>query len=242
MPTRTLTRHNGWDIFIHWFNAVLWLFLTATGLALIDNPEVNPLGQWWPDLWRGIFGGGGNLLVAHEVAGAVWVLGFALYLAANRRGAGFFLREVFRVSPSRDIPWLLKKPVQMTLGEAGLRRLGLDPVLPPQGFYNMGQKAFAQAAVAGGVGLALSGAAMMASHLVPGPGFHTLVSWAILAHYLCAALVFAGLLVHVYMAAVAREERPGLFSMFTGTVPEDYARHHHRLWFEEVAGGEARRN
>jgi len=25
--------------------------------------------------------------------------------------------------------------------------------------------------------------------------------------------------------------------MFTGNVPEDYARHHHRLWYEEVKEG-----
>jgi formate dehydrogenase subunit gamma len=45
--------------------------------------------------------------------------------------------------------------------------------------------------------------------------------------------VFAGLLIHVYMAAIAAGERPAFISMFTGKVPEDYARHHHRLWYEE---------
>jgi len=46
--------------------------------------------------------------------------------------------------------------------------------------------------------------------------------------------VFAGLLIHIYMASIAAGERPAFISMFTGTVPEDYARHHHRLWYEKV--------
>jgi formate dehydrogenase subunit gamma len=35
------------------------------------------------------------------------------------------------------------------------------------------------------------------------------------------------------MAAIAPEERPALKSMFTGSVPESYAKHHHKLWYED---------
>jgi len=51
-------------------------------------------------------------------------------------------------------------------------------------------------------------------------------------------LVFAGLLVHIYMAAISPEEKPGFRSMFTGVVPEDYARHHHALWVETLDKGD----
>jgi formate dehydrogenase subunit gamma len=49
-----------------------------------------------------------------------------------------------------------------------------------------------------------------------------------------AGVVFAGLLIHIYMAAIAAGELPALISMFTGTVPEKYAEHHHKLWYERV--------
>jgi formate dehydrogenase subunit gamma len=40
------------------------------------------------------------------------------------------------------------------------------------------------------------------------------------------------------MAAISPDERPAFFSMFTGTVPEDYAEHHHKLWYDEVKTAE----
>ena len=56
----------------------------------------------------------------------------------------------------------------------------------------------------------------------------------ILIHFLTVGLVFAGLLVHIYMAAIAKGETPAFLSMFTGKVPSDYAASHHKLWFDIV--------
>ena len=58
-----------------------------------------------------------------------------------------------------------------------------------------------------------------------------------MVHFITGGLVFAGLLIHIFMAAIATGEQPALISMFTGTVPEDYARHHHRLWLEDLNKG-----
>ena len=62
----------------------------------------------------------------------------------------------------------------------------------------------------------------------------TIVQWSILIHFIVVGIVFAGLLVHIYMASIAAGELPALISMFTGSVPESYAKHHHRLWYEEI--------
>lgn len=237
---RHFQRHNRWDIFIHWFNFVCWITLFLTGLALIQNKYMAPIGQWWPDLVRAIFGSGANLLVFHEIVGVVWVLGFVLYLVMNTQGAVFFLREVFSVNPVRDTVWMLKKPISMLLGEKGMKKLGMKPELPPQGFYNMGQKAFAQAAVVGGIGLVITGMLMILSQTTLGNSQTGMVQWSILLHFVFAGLVFIGLLVHIYMAAIAPEERPAFKSMFTGTVPEDYAKHHHELWWQEVSKSEGK--
>jgi formate dehydrogenase subunit gamma len=109
----------------------------------------------------------------------------------------------------------------------------LTPDLPPQGFYNFGQKLFAQASVVGGVVIVATGLVMFFSTISldnPGPA-----AWSRVIHYLTVGLVFAGLLVHIFMAAISREERPAFLSMFTGSVSEHYARHHHPLWYAQVA-------
>lgn len=235
---RRFYRHGKWDIFIHWFNAACWLLLFFTGLGLISNPDIDPLGGWYPSALRALFGGGANLLLFHIALGMVWMAGFALYVAFNFRGALFFLRELLTIDLPRDMAWMIKKPIQMTLGGKGLRMLGLSTDIPDQGFYNMGQKAFGHASVLGSLALAVTGVVMAMSRTSLGEAQTGLVSWSILLHYAAAGLVFAGLIIHIYMAAISLDERPGFKSMFTGWVPEGYARRHHRLWWEKERTGQ----
>ncbi len=232
--TRQFKRHDRSDIFMHWFNAACWIILLVTGVGLIGNPDLDPVGSWYPRTLRALVGGGANLLNIHLAVGFIWIFAFVGYLAINARGALFFLREIFMVSPARDMGWMIRKMVIMTLGPKVLRKLGMNPDLPAQGFYNMGQKAFAQASVVGGVIIAVTGIIMFLSDKVFTAQGTWIVSWSITLHFVAVGLVFAGLLVHIYMAAISPEERPGFKSMFTGSVPEDYARHHHGLWYDSV--------
>jgi formate dehydrogenase subunit gamma len=128
---------------------------------------------------------------------------------------------------------MVRKMGRMTVGVGG--------ELPPQGYYNMGQKAFAQASVLGGAAIALTGLVLLLSGKVLPDSATALIGWAVTLHYLAVGLVFAGLLVHIYMAAISPEEKPGFRSMFTGSVPEDYARHHHGLWVQGLEEGRAGR-
>ncbi len=238
MPNLLHKRHDKSDIFIHWFNAACWLLLLLTGVGLIQNPAIDPFGSGYPAALRNLVGGGGTLLLIHEAIGIVWILGFVFYLLVNFKGARFFLREVFAVSPGRDMLWMLKKMILMTLGPKPLKMLGMTPDLPDQGYYNMGQKAFAQASVVGGIVIAVTGIVMYLSDRTFGAEATGMVSWAVTLHFIAVGLVFAGLLVHIYMAAISPEERPGFRSMFTGVVPDDYAKHHHRLWWNKITTGE----
>jgi formate dehydrogenase subunit gamma len=159
-----------------------------------------------------------------------------------------FFREIFSYAPVRDFMWLVKKGVQMTLGPRALESLGAilekrgakphvsEPKVPDQGFYNVGQKLFAVPSVMGGIIIGLTGIIMMLSTIYLNNT--ALVRWSILMHFVTVGIVFAGLLIHIYMASIASGERPAFLSMFTGKVPEQYARHHHRLWYEEVRGRE----
>jgi formate dehydrogenase subunit gamma len=233
MSERMIHRHTRLSIFMHWFNAFSWFALLLTGLGLIKNEQLNPVGAWLPELMRGLFGGGENLLMVHQYLGLVWAGVFLAYVLLRPRETWAFLKEVFTVSPASDMLWLVKMNLKMTLGRKGLERFGLTPDLPPQGFYNFGQKVFAQASVVGGVVIVGTGLVMFFSTIFmnnPSPA-----AWSRVVHYLTVGLVFAGLLVHIFMAAISREERPAFMSMFTGSVPEHYARHHHPLWFAQVS-------
>jgi len=221
---------------MHWFNAGCWIFLLLTGLGLIQNDDLQPFTSW-PTMLRPLFGGGANLLLAHEIAGIAWASGFLLYGIIRLKSDVLpFIREIFTVDIRRDFLWLIAKGIQMTLGYKALSviadKFGFSPKIPDQGFYNVGQKIFAIPAVFGGMVIAVSGIIIVLSQI--GMASTELVQWAIMVHFVMVGLVFAGLLIHVFMASIAAGEQPAFISMFTGTVPEDYARHHHKLWLEEI--------
>lgn len=236
MSDRMIHRHTRLAIFMHWFNAACWIALLLTGLGLIKNEQLNPLGAWFPAMMRSAFGGGENLLAAHQYLGMVWAAAFLAYMLFRPKETWAFLKEVFSVSPASDLLWLVKMNLKMTVGRKGMERFGMTPDLPPQGFYNFGQKLFAQASVVGGVVIVVTGVTMFLSTLMLDDADPA--AWSRTIHYLTVGLVLAGLLVHIYMAAISREERPAFLSMFTGSVSAHYARHHHPLWYAKVAGEE----
>jgi formate dehydrogenase subunit gamma len=229
-------RHTRLSIFMHWFNAGCWIFLLLTGLGLIQNDDLQPFTSW-PIMLRNLFGGGANLLLSHEIIGITWAGGFLLYGIIRLKSDVLpFIREIFTVDIRRDFLWLITKGIQMTLGYRALgvlaEKFGFNPGIPDQGFYNVGQKIFAIPAVFGGMVIAASGIIMMLSQF--GMVGTAPVQWAILIHFTAVGLVFAGLLIHVFMASIAAGEQPAFISMFTGTVPEDYAQHHHKLWLDAL--------
>ena len=237
MKSKMIKRHSKVTIFMHWFNALCWFLLLATGLGLIKNEDLQLMGGWWSNLMYSIFGSGETLLLVHEITGLTWLVVFIVYMIfGSRKYVIPFLKQVFTYSPASDVKWLIKKNMQMTLGNKWLKRLGFTQDIPDQGFYNVGQKLFAVASVLGGVVIAATGLIMLLSNILLSNT--ALVQWAIVIHFIAVGVVTGGLLVHIYMAAISRDERPAFFSMFTGTVPEDYAEHHHKLWYEEIKDAE----
>ncbi len=240
MSSPMIQRHTNTGIFMHWFNAGCWLFLLATGLGLLQNPDLQPLGAWYPGLLRAVFGGGDGLLGAHIAVALLWLAVWAgYYLRFAGRYAVPFLVSIFTLDPRRDLQWIVKKNFQMTLGYKMMARLvrplGWDGRLPEQEYYNAGQKLAAQVMVLGSLVLAVSGLILAASSWIIDTPNVPWVQWSITIHYLAAGLTFAIVLVHIYMAAIAKEERPALWSMFNGQVPAAYAEHHHKLWYDKLS-------
>lgn len=222
---------------MHWLNALCWLLLLFTGFALLANPLMQPVGQWWSDLWNGLFGALG-LLRLHIVTGLIWIVAYVVYLLFRTRAEALpFMREITDLHPGSDLVWCLRKGFWLVLGSRVMRRIGMDPNLPPQGFYNAGQKLVAVVAVLGSLGLAVSGLWLtaLALRLVPDPAAHAAATqWVLAGHYACAAAVAVFLPVHIYMAAFAPGEDPALRSMFSGMVPVDFIRHHNPLWYKAL--------
>ena len=152
-----IRRHSATAIFMHWYNAACWLLLLFTGFALLENPLMQPVGDWWSSLWTGAFGALG-LLRLHVVVGMAWIVLYAVYLLIRARAEALpFLKEITDLHIGSDLVWCLRKGLWLVLGERLMRHLGLDPELPPQGFYNAGQKLVAIIAVLCSLGLALTG-------------------------------------------------------------------------------------
>ena len=229
-----IRRHSRSAIFMHWFNAICWIFLLFSGFALLVG-EMQPIGQWWINLWQGIFGDRG-LLIAHLAVGTVWVAVYVLYiLLFCRKEVLPFLREVTTFHVKSDIEWCMKKGLWLVLGPRKTMKLGIDPALPPQGFYNAGQRMVAVLAVLASIGLAVTGVVMgFFSGNVDYAVSETALQWCIFIHFCCAGIMAIFLPVHIYMAALAPGEGPALRSMFTGFVPEHHVEHHNPLWYEEL--------
>lgn len=232
-----IRRHSRSAMAMHWFNAVCWFTLTFTGFALLANPAMQPIGQWWVNMWTGLFGAQG-LLLFHVGVGLMWLAVYIAYIAvALRREVWPFLAEVFYIRPVADTIWCVKKGLWLTVGPKKMRAMGLDPELSPQGFYNAGQKIAAVVAVFTGAGLAVSGIvlALLALQGVASASVREFAQAALLLHFVCAGLMAVVLPVHIYMAALAPGEGPAFRSMFTGYVPEKHAREHNPLWHATLA-------
>ena len=231
---RYIHRHDRAAIFIHWFNTVCWMVLFITGMGLIFDPNINYLGMWLPNFLVSVFGSGKTVAQVHMYTGIGWALVFFVFFIFRFKMYAHFVREVMSINPARDFTWMVRKNLQLILGKNLLKKLGMSTEIPPQPFYNVGQKLFAHQTLVSGLLLFMTGLYMfIAVEFLTNPNPEFWV-WARAIHFLIAGLFLAGLLVHFYMAAISSAEKPALSSMFTGEVEEEYARHHHKLWYDEV--------
>ena len=63
--------------------------------------------------------------------------------------------------------------------------------------------------------------------------------FAVLIHPAAALLTIGLFMIHIYMSVFA--ERGAFKSMIRGDVSQDFAKRHHRLWWERVVGSISRR-
>lgn len=215
-------KHHVAMMLLHWFNAVVWLLLLVTGLALIVSPYYRVVPAAYIRIVEGVFNSRANLLQFHVGVGLLWIFVFLVYGVFGFKT--YLGREVLQkeIALDRDDLQWLRVRVMRLLGRSTDR-------LPPQGVYNAGQKLFAISVYAMVPLVMVSGLVMTFGWFGP-----AVVGWAIVVHFVSVGLVVSGLMIHAYMGTVFPEEKPAFFSMVTGNVNELHVYNHHFKWWREV--------
>ncbi len=191
---------------MHWLAAVTYAYVLLTGLAFY-SPHL-----YWIAT---VLGGGATSRFWHP-----WV---ALILAASMAWMLRAWRGDMRITP-QDRAWR---------GSMDSYIRNEDELLPPIDRFNIGQKYFFWVMLFGVALLLLSGAVLWFPERIP-RGLAWLRGAAILLHVSAALVTIGAFIIHVYMGTAV--VRGGFTSIIRGEVSPEWARTHHRLWFERVAG------
>jgi|YelNatPaOPRAMG01_1025707.scaffolds.fasta_scaffold00153_27 formate dehydrogenase subunit gamma len=226
LANRVMKKHGVAGVTLHWVNAISWFLLIFTGVALISADYLRFAPNWYIDMMDGIFGTRHAMLHFHIAVGVFWVTTLLLYGVFGFKNYLLdFIKHDLTIDKD-DIKWFPAKAKNL-MGKLSHYQM------PPQGTYNAGQKAYAVVVAFSTVILIFTGP-IMAFHI----GSTTIIQWAMMFHFIATMSVFAGIFIHVYMAALFPEERPAFFSMITGKVNELYAYLHHYKWWREVKNEE----
>jgi formate dehydrogenase subunit gamma len=205
---RVLLRFNTFERLVHWMTAACFIILAFSGLNITFGREL--ILPWLgPDAFTAM---SQWAKYAHNFLSFPFTLGvvliFLMWLAGN--------------IPNRiDVNWLKQGG-----GIVGHKH-------PPAERFNAGQKMIYWIVVLGGGAVAATG------YLLMFPFYGTNIADMQLAqvvHGTVAVLFIAAMLGHIYIGTIGME---GAFEgMWDGTVDENWAKEHHRIWYEqEVARG-----
>lgn len=187
---------------VHWTQAVTFLVLLATGLAIsISGLEA-------------IFGHRAFLREVHLAAAFFFVFGPAIVaIAGNRAGIREDMRSVDEWSRD-DIRWMTHPTVQP------------NDYTPPAGRYNAGQKLNAIFTAYSTLAFAATGLIIWQNRRFP----FSLVAQANSVHMYLAYFAMAIFLGHLYLSAVHPATRKALGGIIFGAVDREWAHDHHPKW------------
>jgi formate dehydrogenase subunit gamma len=190
----------------HWINAIAYTYLMLTGLALFT-----PLAYWLAY----VLGGPATIRYWHPWIGLVY---FFTILWMH----GKWKRDMQPIP--QDDQW------NKNLRAYAENR---DEVMPPQDRFNAGQKKFWWVMLYCTFILLITGLVMWMPEKIPSQ-MHWLGPIVIFIHSATALITIAAFIIHVYMSVWVT---PGSVKAMTdGHVSTDWARTHHRLWYEKITG------
>jgi formate dehydrogenase subunit gamma len=202
---RWLVRYTLHERLCHWLAGFTYIYLLVSGLALYT-----PYFYWL----AAVLGGGPTARFWHPWVGVLFTIGM-LWMHD-------MWRTQMRTTPA-DLEW--RKDVGKYIRNE-------DEELPPVDRFNPGQKQFYWVMLGGAIALMLSGMVMWFPEYVPRE-IRFLRSMAVFIHEVAALLTIGAFIIHVYMGVFVVPN--GFRGIVTGTVTAEWARRHHRLWYERVA-------
>lgn len=214
---------------LHWFNVIVWITLTLSGLGIIRG-NLSFMPQAYSEAVQKLAGGQFNLLTGHSILGLIWVGVFVLFTLFNWNEVVYpFLKKILSITPRA----VIADGTQMVVDIGGLFGFFKSFKLPPAGRYNGAQRLLGTMILLSCAIIAVTGMAMFALFLFT-PFFidGAIFQWSLVAHGFFVGLVYIGLIAHIYYSVI--EEPEVLESMKSGYLEEDYIRHHSPGWYEEL--------
>jgi formate dehydrogenase subunit gamma len=206
IPEDEVQRYTFAERAYHWINAIAYTYLMLTGLAIFT-----PLAYWLAY----VLGGPATIRYWHPWIGLI-------YLATI-----FWMHRMWK----RD----MQKIPQDEQWSKNLRAYAenRDEVMPPQGRFNAGQKQFWWVMLYCTFILLITGIIMWIPEKMPRE-LHWVLPITVFIHSATALITIAAFIIHVYMSVWVT---PGsVKAMVDGHVSTNWARHHHRLWYEKITG------
>lgn len=204
--TENILRYTLTERVMHWLAALTYVYVLLTGLAFY-SPHL-----YWIAT---ILGGAPTSRFWHP-----WVaVGFMIILVWMLRA---WIGDMRITAVDRAWGKVMRNYVE-----------NRDEDLPPIDRFNLGQKYFFWAMVFAGVILLLSGIVLWIPEKLPW-SLRDVRSAAILLHVSSALITIGAFIIHVYMGTAV--VRGGFTSIIRGEVSPAWAKTHHRLWYQRVAG------
>lgn len=207
---RRIKRFADFERTLHWFTAIIFIFLALTGLTLLFGRFVV----------LPVFGAEAFGVIAsackegHNLFGPLFIVAVVL----------LFIRFAWRNLPSRgDLTWLVK----------GGGIIGKAHVTA--GFFNAGEKIWFWSVMVLGLVVSISGLVLIFPTLGQP---RDIMQLALIVHGIAAVLFIAGSFGHIYIGTIGTEG--SLESMTTGYVDENWAEAHHDRWHADAVAQAAR--
>ena len=199
-----LLRYSVYERMIHWFLAMIFLFLGLTGLILLFGRSL--LLPWMgPELFAAIASAAKE---GHNLFGPLFLLALLLMFLQ------FVVRNIYQRG---DLTWLLR----------GGGIIGNKEV--PSNFFNMGEKSMFWLLVFAGGAIGLSGLVLLFP--VFGQG-REIMGLAHVVHAIGAVIMLTVIIGHIYIGSIGMQG--AIDGMTSGYCDLNWARDHHSWWAQKA--------
>lgn len=191
----------------HWLYAASFITLATTGYL-----QFGSVLDWMIPLFGSLEGA----MVVHRVAAVFLIIAVVLPLLMRPREVGAWLSEVFNFTRA-DTTFLKAFPAKF---------VGVKKEIPPQGFYNGGEKINSLIQIICGAGLIISGLFLWLSASPP------TIMYPL--HALLMAIGVASAIGHIYLALLNPVSNEAIGGMISGEISEQYMKENHGRWYEQT--------